>query len=306
MLRRTDRTATASATSTASTATAPARPVPQPQHGDGGDGGGSPQLSMPSPLGLTARNVTQVFGARGKEPVVALEDFSLDVAPGEFVAVVGPSGCGKTTLLRTFAGLAEPTTGEVSVGGEPLRKPRRDVSMMFQAPTLLPWKTVLGNCLLPREIDHRVDDRDRARAHELLAWAGLDGFADRRPHELSGGMQQRVAICRALMADPAVLLLDEPFGALDAMTREQMNVDMRRIWSASGVTTLLITHDIPEAVFLAQRVVVLSSRPGRTLDVIDVPLPRERDIAVVQTPEFAATCGRIRSYFIREGSHAAL
>jgi NitT/TauT family transport system ATP-binding protein len=178
--------------------------------------------------------------------------------------------------------------------------------MMFQAPTLLPWKTVLGNCLLPRELHHRVGDEDRARARELLAWAGLDGFADRRPHELSGGMQQRVAICRALMSDPSALLLDEPFGALDAMTREQMNVDLHRIWGAGGVTTLLITHDIQEAVFLAQRVVVLSARPGRTLDVVDVPLPRERDISLIQTPQFAETCGRIRSYFIREGNHAGV
>jgi len=283
MLRRTDRSGDVAA------------PAPD---------GDFPQLSMPSPLGLTAKEVTHVFTGRGREPVVALEDFSLEVAPGEFVAVVGPSGCGKTTLLRTFAGLTEPARGEVLVGGEPLRAPRRDVSMMFQAPTLLPWKTVLGNCLLPRELGHRVDARDRARAHELLAWAGLDGFADRRPHELSGGMQQRVAICRALMADPSVLLLDEPFGALDAMTREQMNVDLGRIWAASGVTMVLITHDIPEAVFLAERVVVLSPRPGRTLDIVEVPLPRERDVSVIETPAFAETCGRIRSYFTREAHRA--
>jgi NitT/TauT family transport system ATP-binding protein len=257
-----------------------------------------------SPLGVTAAGVTHVFG--GKEPVVALQDFSLDIAAGEFVAIVGPSGCGKTTLLHTFAGLVEPTEGEVRLGTEPLRAPRRDIAMMFQAPTLLPWKTVLGNCLLPRELAHRIDDDDRARARELLDWAGLGGFADRHPHELSGGMQQRVAICRALMADPSVLLLDEPFGALDAMTREQMNVDLRRIWAESGVTTVLITHDIAEAVYLAERVVVLSPRPGRTLDVIDVPLPRDRDMAVIESPEFGQTCGRIRAYFAREESHVSV
>jgi NitT/TauT family transport system ATP-binding protein len=259
---------------------------------------------MPSPLGLTATNVTHVFG--GKEPVVALQDFSLDVAPGEFVAIVGPSGCGKTTMLHTFAGLVEPTDGDVRVGGERLTAPRRDIAMMFQAPTLLPWKTVLGNCLLPRELAHRVDDVDRERALELLAWAGIGGFADRRPHELSGGMQQRVAICRALMGDPSVLLLDEPFGALDAMTREQMNVDLRRMWADSGVTTVLITHDIAEAVYLAERVVVLSPRPGRTLDVVDVALPRERDLSVIETPEFAKACGRIRAYFAREAGHVGV
>ena len=272
----------------------------------GADHNGFPQLSMPSPLSLTAKNVTHVFNRRGKTPVVALKGFSLDVAPGEFVAVVGPSGCGKTTLLHTFAGLAVPTSGEVFVGEEPMRSPRRDVAVMFQAPTLLPWRTVLGNCLLPRELDHRADERDREAARQLLAWAGLDGFADRRPHELSGGMQQRVAICRALMADPSVLLLDEPFGALDAMTREQMNVDLRRIWAASGVTTVLITHDIAEAVFLSSRVVVLSPRPGRILDVVDVPLPRDRDFSVIQTPEFTDACARVRSHFAREASYASV
>jgi NitT/TauT family transport system ATP-binding protein len=272
----------------------------------GADHNGFPQLSMPSPLSLTAKNVTHVFNRRGKTPVVALKGFSLDVAPGEFVAVVGPSGCGKTTLLHTFAGLAVPTSGEVFVGEEPMRSPRRDVAVMFQAPTLLPWRTVLGNCLLPRELDHRADERDREAARQLLAWAGLDGFADRRPHELSGGMQQRVAICRALMADPSVLLLDEPFGALDAMTREQMNVDLRRIWAASGVTTVLITHDIAEAVFLSSRVVVLSPRPGRILDVVDVPLPRDRDFSVIQTPEFTDACARVRSHFVREARYAGV
>src|SRR5690606_27443461 len=253
-----------------------------------------------------AQNVTQVFGGRGKQPVVALENFSLDVEPGELVAIVGPSGCGKTTLLHAFAGLIKPTAGEIRVGGQQLKSPRRDVSMMFQAPTLLPWKTVLGNCLLPRELEHRIDEDDRKRARELLTWAGLGDFTDRRPHELSGGMQQRVAICRALMANPSVLLLDEPFGALDAMTREQMNVDLRRMWAASGVTTVLITHDISEAVYLAGRVVVLSPRPGRILEIIDVPLPKDRDVSLIQSPEFAQTCGHIRSYFIREDRHAGV
>lgn len=272
--------------------------------GRGVEDGGFQLLSRSSPLGLAAKNVTHVFEGNGKQPVPALEDVSLDVAPGEFVSIVGPSGCGKTTLLRIFAALAEPTMGEVFVGAEQVTGVRRDVSMMFQAPTLLPWKTVMGNCLLPRELDHRVSGDDRDRARELLAWADIEEFAGRRPSELSGGMQQRVAICRALMADPSVLLLDEPFGALDAMTREQMNVDLYRMWASSGVTAVLITHDIPEAVFLAQRVVVLSPRPGRVLDVITVPLPRERDITLMRTPEFTETCGRVRSYFMKGGSHA--
>lgn len=258
----------------------------------------APVTSLRSPVSLEASGVTQVFRSRGKQSVTALHDVSVSVGAGEFVAVVGPSGCGKSTLLRAFAGLDRPTHGQMLVDGDPVDAPRSDISLMFQAPTLLPWKTVLGNCLLPLEISGRIGAKEKQHALDLLAWAGLEDFVDRRPHELSGGMQQRVAICRALVSDPSVLLLDEPFGALDAMTREQMNLDLQQLWCDGGMTTVLITHDIDEAVFLAQRVIVLSGRPGSVLDVVTVDLPDRRDVSALESPAFSAACARIRSYFV--------
>jgi NitT/TauT family transport system ATP-binding protein len=244
--------------------------------------------------------VEVTFRKRGAEPVTALSSMDLVVGAGDFVSIVGPSGCGKTTVLRVIAGLQSPSSGSVSIDGREVRGPSRATSVMFQAPTLLPWLTILDNCLLPAKIhQRRVTDAQRVAAEALLDRAGLADFKESHPHELSGGMQQRAALCRALSAKPSLLLLDEPFGALDAMTRDQMNLDLHRLWAREGLSTLLITHSINEAVLLSQRVVVMSDRPGRVVDVIDVPLPRERDSSVLADPAFTETCARIRAYFTK-------
>jgi NitT/TauT family transport system ATP-binding protein len=194
------------------------------------------------------------------------------------VTLVGRSGCGKSTLLRIVAGLLEPTGGRVTIAGTPVTGPRRDVSLMFQRPALLPWRNVIENVLLPVEV-HRLDRRAyRRRAHDLLELVGLDAFATRSPWELSGGMQQRVALCRALVVEPRILLMDEPFAALDALTREELGLELQRIWSEHRATILFVTHSIEEAVLLADRVVVMSARPGRIRRVVPVDLPRPRSL----------------------------
>jgi len=227
----------------------------------------------------------------------AVEGIDLAVRPGEFVAVLGPSGCGKSTLLRVLCGLLKPSAGRAEIAGMAVTGPRRDVGVVFQDPTLLPWKTVRENACLPG----RIMKLDRAsyqqRAEELLALVGLGAFADYLPGQLSGGMRQRVGIARGLLHDPAVLLMDEPFGALDAMTREQMNLELQRVWAATGKTILFITHSIPEAVFLADRIIVLSSRPGRIVETISNRLPRPRTIDVMATADFGAQTKRLRNLF---------
>jgi NitT/TauT family transport system ATP-binding protein len=225
--------------------------------------------------------------------VKALEDVAFAVRAEEFVAVVGPSGCGKTTVLKILAGLVPPTSGAVEVFGAPVRGPVAGVGMVFQAPVLLRWRTVLDNVLLPIEILHRDRRAHVERAQHLLALAGIAEFAGRYPRELSGGMQQRVAICRALVHDPRLLLMDEPFGALDALTRDQMNLELLRIWSESRKTSVLITHSIPEAVFLADRVIVMTPRPGRVAEVVAIDLPRPRAAATRLDPRFTALVERI-------------
>ncbi|HTZ35225.1 MAG TPA: ABC transporter ATP-binding protein [Stellaceae bacterium] len=224
-------------------------------------------------VGKTYRTVTG-------ESVVALGDISFSVAPGEFVSLVGPSGCGKTTLLRILAGLIPQYEGEVRIRGERLRGPTRSIGVAFQDANLLPWRNVLDNVLLPAQVLRLDMAASRRRARELLALVGLDGFERKLPHELSGGMRQRVSIARALIHDPEILLLDEPFGALDALTRDNMNLELARIWRASGKTIFLITHSIPEAVFLSRRVFVMSSRPGRIVaeQRIELPEPRTLDL----------------------------
>jgi NitT/TauT family transport system ATP-binding protein len=211
--------------------------------------------------------------------VVALEDISFTVRRGEFMAIVGPSGCGKSTLLRVVAGLRRANEGTVSVGGEIVTGPLR-VGMVFQTPALLRWRTTLGNVLLSPDLAGLSPKRYRERAIELLNMVGLGMFLDRMPSELSGGMQQRVALSRALVNDPDLLLMDEPFGALDAITRDEMNLELLRIWSAGGVrkTILFVTHSIPEAVFLADRVLVMTSRPGRVEEIVESVLPRPRTV----------------------------
>ena len=230
--------------------------------------------------------------ATASGPVEALRDIDLTVGRGELVAVVGPSGCGKSTLLRIIAGLRAPSRGRVEVDGRPVVRPIPSVGMVFQAPVLLKWRTIQDNVLLPAELS-RLDPRDyRDRAAQLLRLVGLAEFAQRLPRELSGGMQQRASLCRALLLDPPLLLMDEPFGALDAMTRDEMNLELLRVWGqGSGEerkTIVFVTHSIPEAVFLADRVIVMTSRPGRLGRVFDVPLPRPRTAASRARPDFGA------------------
>jgi NitT/TauT family transport system ATP-binding protein len=241
------------------------------------------------------------YATKDGQTIVALKDVNLDIGEGEFICVVGPSGCGKTTLLKILAGILERSTGDVTMRGHSLSGPSRELGVVFQAPVLLPWRTVLQNVLVPIEVQKRERARFEVRALELLAMVGLRGFESKYPGELSGGMQQRVGICRALAHDPSFLLMDEPFGALDAMTRETMNEELQRIWTESRKTVLLVTHSIPEAVHLADRVVVMTSRPGRIVDVIPVDLPRPRTLAMHNTPEFGRFVARIRAHFNSAG-----
>ena len=248
---------------------------------------------MPSFIEL--RHVTKTYRTLQDEDLLALQDVSFDIGKGEFVSVVGTSGCGKTTLLKIVAGLIPISGGEVLIGGSSVEGPRRDIGFVFQQPVLLPWRTVLENTLLPIEVMGLPLEQYRERAHEILDMVGLTDFADRYPFELSGGMQQRVSITRALVYDPDVLLMDEPFGALDAMTREAMNLELLRIWSNSGKTVLFVTHSISEAIFLSDRVVALTPRPGRLADTVQVDLPRPRRLDLMQTEAFGKLAKRIRS-----------
>ena len=222
--------------------------------------------------------------------VEALAGISLKVGMGEFVSLVGPSGCGKSTLLRIVAGLRPATSGAVTVAGRQVTRPIPDIGMVFQQPVLLKWRSILQNVLLPAELAGKDASSLKNRAHELLEMAGLKDFAEKLPRELSGGMQQRAALCRALLLDPPLLLMDEPFGALDAMTRDDMSIELLRIWgetSAARKTILFVTHSIPEAVFLSDRVVVMSARPGRIAADFKVDLPRPRTVELRGTEAFA-------------------
>jgi NitT/TauT family transport system ATP-binding protein len=239
--------------------------------------------------------------AGGSGTVTALEGIDFAVAGGEFVAIVGPSGCGKSTMLKILAGLLPTSAGEALLRGSRIAGPRRDIGVVFQSPVLFPWRTVLDNVLLPIDVQRLGRDRHRKQALDLLALVGLAGFAERYPWELSGGMQQRVAIVRALVHDPALLLMDEPFGALDAMTREQMNVELQRIWLEKRKTILFITHSIAEAVFLADRVLVMTPRPGRIMDDVRIELPRPRRLDLVNSAPFGDYVRRIRARFSATG-----
>ena len=243
-----------------------------------------PAPSAPSPGApgepiVRLRGVDKVFGRAGQPTTTALQQIELDIRKGEFVSLIGPSGCGKSTLLRVIGDLVSPTRGEVTVNGKPAPRARgdRDYGMVFQAPVLFEWRSVEDNVKLPLEILGRSAAERTARAREMLELVELGDFTKHYPYQLSGGMQQRVAIARALAFEPSILLMDEPFGALDEMTRERMNSEVLRIWERTGTTIVFVTHSIPEAVFLSSRVVVMSARPGRITKVIDVDLPRPRN-----------------------------
>lgn len=247
-----------------------------------GDRVGPSQLHSRQPPLISVQDVSKLFLAREGSQVVALEDCSLDVADGEFVCIVGPSGCGKTTLLRIIAELIAPTKGTVTFNSD-----ERNIGMVFQKPVLLPWRTNLDNVLLPIQFRGQSKQAFSDKAKQLLDLVGLANVKDRYPYELSGGMQQRVAISRALVSDPRVLLMDEPFGALDALTRGQMNVELLRIWQEAQRSVIFITHSISEAIFLADRVLVMSSHPGRIVSDIRVNLPRPRMREHRHSSEFA-------------------
>jgi len=234
--------------------------------------------------------------------VDALSDINLSVHHGEFVSIVGPSGCGKSTLLKLAIGLTQPTSGKVLLGSDGTTA--RRFGMVFQQPLLLPWRTVLRNILLPQVLTHELStEAAQERAHALLAMLGLESFANHYPTELSGGMQQRVGIGRALMHDPSILLMDEPFGALDAMTRDQLGIDLLRIWEANRITVVFVTHCIPEAVLLADRVVIMTPRPGEIADVLDVQIERPRTLEHVNTPAFGDYVARIRAVFDQRATY---
>jgi NitT/TauT family transport system ATP-binding protein len=216
----------------------------------------------------------------------ALDGVHLRVEEGEFACVVGPSGCGKTSLLQIVGGLLRPTAGRILIDGKPVTGPRPDLAIVFQEPSLLPWRTVIGNTLYGLELQGRVTPERLRRVGEIIALVGLAGFEAHYPHELSGGMQQRVNLARALAVDPGVLLMDEPFAALDAQTRELMQQELLRIWREAGKTVLFVTHQISEAIYLADRVVVLSGRPGQVKAEVAVDLPRPRPLAVKRQPRF--------------------
>jgi NitT/TauT family transport system ATP-binding protein len=242
---------------------------------------------------LVVHELSAVF-ASGEEGLQALERLSFSVCPQEFVCVLGPSGSGKSTLLRILAGLMPPSEGEVLYRGKPVREPRREVGMVFQRANLMPWRTVLHNITLPLELQHVPQTEALRRAQELVELVGLQGFEDTLPRDLSGGMAQRVAIARALVHDPEMLLLDEPFGGLDALTRERMGEELLRIWQMRRKTVVMVTHSISEALYLADRVLVLSPRPGTLHLDLAVNLPRPRQEGVQFTPRFGSLARQLR------------
>ena len=245
---------------------------------------------------VRARSLGLVFDADGQR-TVALDDVTLDIVRGSFVSLIGPSGCGKTTLLRAIADLEHPTAGTLVVNGTTPERARRDraYGYVFQAPALYPWRTVERNVMLPLEIMGMAAAERRARAGRYLDLVGLGEFRRRFPWQLSGGMQQRVSIARALSFEPALLLMDEPFGALDEITRDGLNLHLHALWRRTGMTVVFVTHSIPEAVYLSTRIVVMSPRPGKVTEVIEVDLPAERDLDMRETPAFLTVAHRVRA-----------
>jgi NitT/TauT family transport system ATP-binding protein len=250
---------------------------------------------------ISARGLSKVYAGTRSGEVTALKSLDFDIYNGEFVSIVGQSGCGKSTLLKLLAGLLPYTAGSIELNGKPLGGPSPEAAVVFQSPVLLPWRTVLDNVLLPIEFRKLARERYRQSALDLLDMVGLRDFAQRYPFELSGGMQQRTAIVRALVQEPQLLLMDEPFGALDAMTREQMNLELMRIWSASRKTVIFVTHSIAEAIFLSDRVIAMTARPGRIADVLLIDLPRPRDLSVINTDRFGRYAAQLRSLLDAQG-----
>lgn len=238
---------------------------------------------------IDIRGMVQRFGS-----YVAVDGVDLSIPEGQFLSVLGPSGCGKSTLMRAVAGLVPPTSGEIDVLGQRVKEPSAGVGIVFQRAALLPWRNVVQNISLQLEMRKLPAARYETRLRELIKLSGLEGFEHCLPHELSGGMQQRVALCRALIHDPDILLMDEPFSALDALTRDEMSFELLRIWSERPKTVVFVTHSIQEAILLSDRIVVMSARPGRVAEIIDVPLPRPRSLATLSDPVFTALANDIR------------
>ena len=245
---------------------------------------------------IEGKAVSKTYRTRDGD-VPSLRPIDFEIADGEFVVVVGPSGCGKTTLLKMIAGLLPPSSGEIRIEGRAITKPHGDVGIVFQTSMLLPWRSVFKNVMMPVEVKRLPREKYEARAHALLKMVGLEGFENKYPWQLSGGMQQRASICRALVHDPKIVLMDEPFGALDAMTRERMNVELQRIQRETRKTVLLITHSIPEAVFLADRILVMTDRPGAIAAVYEVPLAKPRTLDMLADPAFVELSQTIRKHF---------
>ncbi len=233
---------------------------------------------------IEIREVSKTY-ASGAGDITALSSINLDIRPGEFVSLVGPSGCGKSTLLRCIGGLIEPSAGRIAIDGVVVTEPDPRIGYVFQKAVLLPWRTVEENMLLPFEINGSPSQAHRDNIHRILDMVGLADYAQHRPGELSGGMQQRVSVARALVSEPSILLMDEPFGALDAQTRDTMNVELLRIWQSAGTTIVFVTHDIGEALFLSDRVIIMSARPGAVRDVLEVDIPRPRSFDTVESDE---------------------
>lgn len=261
------------------------------------------ETRLAGPPAVSLRGVSKRYEGRGREAVTALAAIDLDVYPGEFVSLIGPSGCGKSTLLRIIGDLVPPSDGEVLVNGKTAHQARldRDYGIVFQDPVLYDWRTVAKNIALPLEMLGWERHRRARRVAEMLELVELTGFEDHHPWQLSGGMQQRVSIARALSFEPALLLMDEPFGALDEMTRERLNLELLRIWERTGATIVFVTHSIPEAVFLSTRVVVMSRRPGRILGVVEVDLPRPRGVDTREDQRFFELVTVVRELLRRGG-----
>jgi NitT/TauT family transport system ATP-binding protein len=255
-----------------------------------------------APSYLSVTNLRKIYRT-GAESVEAVSSVTFTVPRGQFVAILGPSGCGKSTLLMMAAGLESVTSGGIEIGGRPMTGPRTSIGVMFQDPTLLPWKSTLDNVLFPIRVLKRPLQEYRARARELLEMVGLQDFEQKKPHQLSGGMRQRVAICRALVYDPELLLMDEPFSALDAITRDEMNEVLLDIWQRYTKTALFVTHSIREAVLLADRVLVMTRRPATVVEDLEIPFERPRSTDIVDTKEFNDLCGYLRSKIERSHAH---